>query len=78
MGGASPSSWGVEEVVAWLEGLELAEHSDAFVANGVDGEMLLLLPGGHAVAGRLFPAGVQLRLGGGADAAPGHQAPALA
>ena len=43
MGGASPSSWGVEEVVGWLQGIGLAEYSNAFVANGIDGEMLLLL-----------------------------------
>lgn len=41
MGG---SVWGVEEVVAWLGTVGVGvEVGESFRANGIDGEMLLLL-----------------------------------
>ena len=35
--------WGVEEVAAWLQSLELGEHAASFVRSAIDGEMLLEL-----------------------------------
>lgn len=35
--------WGVAEVRAWLESLQLAEYADSFMANDIHGSELLTL-----------------------------------
>lgn len=36
-------SWGISEVVTWLEAMQLAEYADSFVKNDIRGKELLTL-----------------------------------
>ena len=40
---ASPATWKVADVAAWLDSIELSMHSDSFKTHSVNGKMLLAL-----------------------------------